>query len=188
VEKIKSNVSGDDGQEKANLEKNKKLKKECQDILDKFKKVEEDYKSSIENMQIAYKKRKKSFDTETNELRGKQEEVEEIKSEINKIEDNFKEIDEIIRVKKEQKDLFLKIANMMETNYNEYIKHCKELGNVFLEKHFEFKRYQQNSKNISQVLIEALEEINVLENKKIMQMDIVDNLKKTCKKLRTDLS
>jgi len=169
------------------LEKNKRLKKECHDILEKFKKVEEDYKSSIENMQIAYKKRKKGFDTETNELKGKQEEVDAIKTEIRQIENNFNEIDEMIRVKKEQKNLFLKISDMMEKNYNEYIKHCNELGNIFLEKHSEINKYKQNSKNISQVLIEAMEEKNNLEVERDKQKEVVTNLKIACKSLKSKL-
>jgi predicted Rossmann fold nucleotide-binding protein DprA/Smf involved in DNA uptake len=188
VQKTKDSSGVDDEKHRLEVEKNKKLKKECQDILEKFKKVEEDYKSSIENMQNAYKKRKQNFDTETKELGTKKQEVEIVKLQITEIQNKFKEIDEIVRVKKEQKDLFLKISSMMEKNYNEYIKHCKELGDVFLEKHYELQRYQLNSQNISRILIEAMEEIMDLEVQQQVHAQQVDELKKQCKALKNKLS
>lgn len=181
---MKESVSKDQDKDEKAVEKNKHLKKECQDILDKFKKVEEDYKTSIENMQQAYKKRKKSFDGDSEELKTKQEEVDQIKTRIQQLENHFKENDDMVKVKKEQKDLFEKITVMIEKNYGEYIKHCRELSNVYEKKFLELKEYKENSKNMSQVFLEVLQEHNKLIQVRKTKSQETENLKKECKELK----
>lgn len=114
-------------------------------------------------MQDVYRRRKDSFDKETDELEGKKQEVLLIRKRVRHIEQQYGETDEIIKLKKEQRDFYLKMISMLEVNYNEYCKHVNELVVMYKEKYRELKLYKDNSSCLSQIFFEAMHENEQVE-------------------------
>lgn len=165
-------------------DKNKTLKKEYHDLIENLKNIEENYNSSIKNMQVTYEEKKNNFDKESSELEEKQKEIREIQKNINSIEEHFRDTSEIIKMKQQQKDIFDKMTNVLEKNYQNYLSHINELNRIFEEKFIELKRLKINSKNMSQIMIDSYLEKNELLNAISQREKEMEQLKNECKKLK----
>lgn len=138
-------------------------------------------------MQDVYKRRKDSFDKETEELQEKKNEVNVIRKKIKDIEQRFTEADEIIKLKKEQRDFYSKMIGMLEVNYNEYCKHVQELVDLYRVKYKELQLYKDNFGNLNNIFIDAMNQNNEIE-KEIQEKGKVNaELKEQCKILKDKL-
>ena len=138
-------------------------------------------------MQDVYRKRKDSFDKETDELEGKKQEVNLIRKRVRQIEQQYGETDEIIKLKKEQRDFYLKMISMLEVNYNEYCKHVNELVVMYKEKYRELKLYKDNSSCLSHIFFEAMHENDQVEKQIQEKVGQIGELKQICKELKQKL-
>ena len=138
-------------------------------------------------MQNVYKRRKDSFDKETEELQEKRNEVNHIRKKIRELEQRFSESDEIIKLKKEQRDFYSKMIGMLEVNYNEYCKHVQELVDMYRSKYKELELYKQNFGNLNKIFFDAMNQNTRIEKDIEEEQMQIAELKQQCKILKDKL-
>ena len=87
-------------------------------------------------------------------------------------------------MKEKQKDVFEKMVGVLETNYNNYLKHVKDLKNLFNSKFQELKRLKINSKNVSEIMIQSFLEKNELIQFIKEKEEEMEKIKNECKILK----